>query len=86
MLLATEKYAEKAKLVFKGGIQTESAFDIKPKIITGAIEHDTVRLEEQKASAGGMMLYTSGTTNRPVAGVLQIILNRVLLTRGRKVF
>lgn len=69
MLLATEKYANKAEQVLKAGLQREPLFDIRRKLKEGA-EHESVQLEDLKQPAsGGMMLYTSGTTNRPVGAI-----------------
>jgi acyl-CoA synthetase (AMP-forming)/AMP-acid ligase II len=66
MLLATEKYADKAEQVLKAGLQREPLFDIRQKLKEGA-GNESVQLEDLKQPAsGGMMLYTSGTTNRPV--------------------
>ncbi|KAJ5300381.1 uncharacterized protein N7443_005383 [Penicillium atrosanguineum] len=69
MLLATEKYADKAEQVLKAGLQRDPLFDIRHKLKEGA-QNESVQLENLKQPAsGGMMLYTSGTTNRP-KGVL----------------
>ncbi|KAJ5180910.1 hypothetical protein N7492_004120 [Penicillium capsulatum] len=70
VLLATEKHAEKAEQVLAAGLQREPLFDVRPKLQTGAAGSDSIKLEDPKpTSSGGMMLYTSGTTNRP-KGVL----------------
>ncbi|KAJ5681384.1 uncharacterized protein N7477_001324 [Penicillium maclennaniae] len=69
LLLATEKYANKAEQVLKAGLQREPLFDIRHKLKEGA-ENESVQLEDLKQPvSGGLMLYTSGTTNRP-KGVL----------------
>ncbi|KAF9895227.1 hypothetical protein FE257_000129 [Aspergillus nanangensis] len=69
-LVATEKYAGKARDLLKAGLDREPVFDIREKITVGASHSTPVTLEDTKAaSLGGMMLYTSGTTNRP-KGVL----------------
>ena len=63
MLLATERYAGKARqLDVDAGL-----IDVRPKILAGA--GGTVELpdsEDSGDSKAGLMLYTSGTTNRPV--------------------
>ncbi|KAI9925786.1 hypothetical protein ASPWEDRAFT_173870 [Aspergillus wentii DTO 134E9] len=71
MLVATEKYANKAHDILKTGLDREPILDITEKIQTGASYSDKVTLEDLagQKSSGGMMLYTSGTTNRP-KGVL----------------
>ncbi|KAJ5175719.1 uncharacterized protein N7482_001596 [Penicillium canariense] len=70
VLLATEKYAEKADQVLKAGLWHDPLFDIRQKLSEGSARNEAVPLKESKYSlsegpAGGMMLYTSGTTNRP---------------------
>lgn len=65
-LTATEKYAEKADQVIKAGLNREPVLDIRSKILSGA-SPEPFQLESLKQSSGGMMLYTSGTTNRPVS-------------------
>ncbi|PYH64131.1 acyl-CoA synthetase [Aspergillus vadensis CBS 113365] len=70
VLLATEKYAAKAQELVKAGLDREPVLDIKDKIKVGASNTGSVSLEDIGVeSRGGMMLYTSGTTNRP-KGVL----------------
>lgn len=67
VLLATEKYADKASQVLKAGLAREPLFDIRQKLKEGTAGSESVRLEDPKQPpSGGMMLYTSGTTNRPV--------------------
>ncbi|RAK77076.1 acyl-CoA synthetase [Aspergillus fijiensis CBS 313.89] len=73
VLLATEKYANKAQDVLKAGLDREPILDVKKKIEVGAtsLGPSSVTLEDVTGQQprGGMMLYTSGTTNRP-KGVL----------------
>ncbi|KAJ5761562.1 AMP-dependent synthetase/ligase [Penicillium manginii] len=77
VLLATEKYAEKADQVLVSGLAREPVFDIRSKLTTGADPSESAQLELEPLSeedkldptVSGMMLYTSGTTNRP-KGVL----------------
>jgi acyl-CoA synthetase (AMP-forming)/AMP-acid ligase II len=74
VLLATEKYAEKADQVLVSGLAREPVFDIRSKLTTGADPSESAQLELEPLSeenkldptVSGMMLYTSGTTNRPV--------------------
>ncbi|PYI05647.1 AMP-binding enzyme [Aspergillus sclerotiicarbonarius CBS 121057] len=70
VLVATEKYAEKAQDLLKADLDRAPVLDVKDKIKVGAHNSGSVSLEDLNAkSRGGMMLYTSGTTNRP-KGVL----------------
>ncbi|KAL2864316.1 uncharacterized protein BJX67DRAFT_223022 [Aspergillus lucknowensis] len=69
MLLATERYADKARDIMKEGLDREPIFDVREKIMAGAASVGTVKLQGMDGRSGGMMLYTSGTTNRP-KGVL----------------
>ena len=71
LLLATEKYAEKADQILVSGLDRKPIFDVRSKIKSGSnesiqfqLEHTTTTSSSQSIS--GMMLYTSGTTNRPV--------------------
>ena len=73
VFLATEKQAEKASQVLSNGLSGEPLFDIRPKLQAGAAGSESIKLEDLKqAPSGGMMLYTSGTTNRPVCVLLQV--------------
>lgn len=71
VVLATEKYAEKVQGVVQAGLQYHPLVDVRQKLAKGASGHESVSLEDSKrvleSSAGGLMLYTSGTTNRPVS-------------------
>ncbi|PYI20123.1 AMP-binding enzyme [Aspergillus violaceofuscus CBS 115571] len=74
VLLATEKYANKAHEVLKAGLDRAPLLDVRKKIEVGAtsLGSSSVTLDDQPTGQqprGGMMLYTSGTTNRP-KGVL----------------
>ncbi|PLB51564.1 putative AMP-binding enzyme [Aspergillus steynii IBT 23096] len=70
VLIATEKYADKAQNIVKAGLDREPTLNVREKITAGAKISEDVTLEDYKqAPQGGMMLYTSGTTNRP-KGVL----------------
>ncbi|KAF7715919.1 NRPS-like protein biosynthetic cluster [Penicillium ucsense] len=69
IVLATEKYADKMQAVIQTGLEHDPQFEIQQKMIKGAGGHENVSLEasnrDLESSSGGMMLYTSGTTNRP---------------------
>ncbi|KAF2201512.1 acetyl-CoA synthetase-like protein [Delitschia confertaspora ATCC 74209] len=68
VLLSSEKFQAKADEVLKEGMETKPINYKQEKIMLGK-KDDYVTLEEPKSEKGGMMLYTSGTTNRP-KGVL----------------
>ena len=65
MLLSSKKFGDKAEEVLKEGLENKPIHAPLVKIETGADPKD-VSLENLSSSQGGMMLYTSGTTNRPV--------------------
>lgn len=70
MLLSTEKFAPKAHEL-KGALDREVVVDILEKIKVGGRKGGRVEFENgSDTNAGGMMLYTSGTTSRPVRSVL----------------
>lgn len=65
MLLSSAKFAPKAQEVLK------TELDVQPALLQldkfqGGGGHEQVTLEKTGADSAGMMLYTSGTTNRPV--------------------
>lgn len=68
MLLSSEMFQQKADEVLKEDLQTKPINYKQEKIMMGKTD-DYVTLEEPTSDQGGMMLYTSGTTNRP-KGVL----------------
>ncbi|PVI02375.1 acetyl-CoA synthetase-like protein [Periconia macrospinosa] len=68
MLLSSEKFQSKADEILKEGLETNPINYKQEKIMMGKTD-DYVTLEDPTSPKGGMMLYTSGTTNRP-KGVL----------------
>lgn len=68
MLLSSLKFQDKADEVLREGMETSPINYKQDKIMLGKTD-DHVTLEEPESDRGGMMLYTSGTTNRP-KGVL----------------
>lgn len=68
-LLSSEKYVGKAREVVTG-LDSNVVLHVKPKITTGSQPVDNVSLRDLEGR-GGMMLYTSGTTNRPVCPLPQ---------------
>ncbi|OJJ00936.1 hypothetical protein ASPVEDRAFT_51979 [Aspergillus versicolor CBS 583.65] len=69
MLIATERYGDMARKILEEGLDREPVLDVRSKIMAGATGVGAVELEGVDKESGGMMLYTSGTTNRP-KGVL----------------
>jgi malonyl-CoA/methylmalonyl-CoA synthetase len=65
MLLSSEKFKEKAADVIKEGIDHKPIVAVE-KIKEGKKSSEHITLGEPKSEEGGMMLYTSGTTSRPV--------------------
>jgi malonyl-CoA/methylmalonyl-CoA synthetase len=66
MLLSSNKFDTKAQEVLKSGLEGQ------PKLIRveeGSTQGELskVQLAESSDNQGGMMLYTSGTTSRPVS-------------------
>jgi len=68
MLTATERYGDMARKILEEGLDREPVLDVRRKIMAGATGVGAVELEGLDKENGGMMLYTSGTTNRPVCG------------------
>ncbi|KAL4736792.1 hypothetical protein BDV11DRAFT_8136 [Aspergillus similis] len=69
MLIATERYGDMAGKIVEGQLDRQPILDVRLKITTGNSGFGAVELEGLDGDSGGMMLYTSGTTNRP-KGVL----------------
>lgn len=65
MLLSSAKFANKAQEVLRTELDVEPTY-LQLEKHQGGAPHDKVILEKSKPGAAGMMLYTSGTTNRPV--------------------
>ena len=67
MLLSSAKFKEKAEEVVKEGLEKSPTLSIMEKRLEGSGSKEGVKLEGEQESKGGMMLYTSGTTSRPVS-------------------
>jgi acyl-coenzyme A synthetase/AMP-(fatty) acid ligase len=65
MLLSSQKFEGKAEEVLKEKLETPPKH-IRLEKKMGDSEPIPVTLEGSEDGEGGMMLYTSGTTNRPV--------------------
>jgi malonyl-CoA/methylmalonyl-CoA synthetase len=67
LLLSTTKFRGKAEDVLKEHIQHKPQLEVLDKIDTGATSAENVKIEQETPpDDGGFMLYTSGTTSRPV--------------------
>jgi len=65
LVLASAKLESKAQDVLKGDITHTPVYSQIHRIVEGKGSED-IRFEDMADDVGGMMLYTSGTTNRPV--------------------
>lgn len=84
ILLATEKYASKAQQVLDNATENVPVLENIGKITAGGKNVDGVDFKGLSNPQGGMMLYTSGTTNRPVSGLLSDMrYEQQPLTEGR---
>lgn len=66
ILLASDKYQEKAQEILNEGLEHEPISVKVEKRLKGATSDETIEFGDVSNEKGGMMLYTSGTTNRPV--------------------
>ena len=64
-LLSSRKFQDKAEETLKEGLAKKPLLSIVEKRRHGS-GHDEVQLVHLPMKKGGMMLYTSGTTSRPV--------------------
>jgi malonyl-CoA/methylmalonyl-CoA synthetase len=69
LLLSSEKFRNKAQDVIKEGVQKKPIVAVE-KITAGKNCAESIILEDVGSGDGGMMLYTSGTTSRPVSAAL----------------
>lgn len=64
-LLSSGMFENQARTVLKEGIERRPTLDVVDKKLSGSGQ-DEVQLVQLPNTKGGMMLYTSGTTSRPV--------------------
>lgn len=65
LLVSSAKFSAKAQEVLSTGLASKPAhFELAKQF--GGTEDEHVTLERSDSSGAGLMLYTSGTTNRPV--------------------
>ena len=69
LLLSSAKFEKKAEEVLKQKLENAPKY-VKLEKKSDGRPHTSVKLEGPENGDGGMMLYTSGTTNRPVCFVL----------------
>ncbi|EEH19600.2 hypothetical protein PABG_07780 [Paracoccidioides brasiliensis Pb03] len=69
LLLVTDKYRKKAQELLEADLETIPFLKVLDKIEHGADPAGQLHFQDSADARGGMMLYTSGTTNRP-KGVL----------------
>ena len=67
VLVASPKFAAKAREVLATDLQRKPVYFELPKHTGRAANKETVSLADEDLSGAGLMLYTSGTTNRPVS-------------------
>lgn len=65
LLVSSDKFAKKAGEVLAAGLESTPAHLRLEKLLGGSA-HETVAIGDEDAGQAAMMLYTSGTTNRPV--------------------
>jgi acyl-CoA synthetase (AMP-forming)/AMP-acid ligase II len=68
LLLSSEKFRDKAEDVIREGMQKKPIVAVD-KISAGNRSAESIHLADNGTDDGGMMLYTSGTTSRPVSAV-----------------
>jgi acyl-CoA synthetase (AMP-forming)/AMP-acid ligase II len=66
VLISNPQWPEKVEALLRSGLGQSVAFDMWAKIHKGAPHVESVELNGLDGGHGGLMLYTSGTTNRPV--------------------
>lgn len=69
VFLTSDKHHDKAQEVLQEGLETKPAFMRMDKIMKGSESVETGNLDAEANDDGGMMLYTSGTTSRPVGAL-----------------
>lgn len=67
MFLASNKFYKKAKDVASQGLSSQPHVVELEKIRIGGLERAEVTLGSSADGKGGIMLYTSGTTSKPVS-------------------
>ena len=73
VLLSTTKFQAKAEETLKEGLDQKPVLGIVAKIHEGSTARKKVALNGEPAGTGGLMLYTSGTTSRPVCSPVALM-------------
>ena len=73
MLLSSAKFHSKAQEVMKGNLEKKPITGSIEKRSGGGSSGQHITLQDSGDRHGGMMLYTSGTTNRPVCTVIDCL-------------
>lgn len=66
ILLSSAKFQEKAAELIKEGLDNPPILLGLDKRLAGSDSVEHINLDASSGTVGGIMLYTSGTTNRPV--------------------
>ena len=67
MLLSSTKFKTKAEEVFREGLERQPMLHFVEKRLANNGTGEKFEFQESKTRDSGLMLYTSGTTNRPVS-------------------
>lgn len=84
LILASNKFDVKAQEILNAGLEKGPKLVRVPKRTGGDTCISEVTLAETSDGRGGMMLYTSGTTNKPVNTPFLITRVELLITYSRK--
>ena len=79
MFLSSTKFKGKAEEVLRDGLEKKPVHAVVDKLLGGATRSGEIPLQDKMTTLGGIMLYTSGTTSRPVSKGL--IPNKLLLMK-----
>lgn len=66
LFLSSARFAAKAEAVLAQNLASKPTPHVSLQKYLDGGEHEAVTLEGEDAGSSGLMLYTSGTTNRPV--------------------
>lgn len=67
LCLTSQKFQDKAREIVKEGLKHDPTFVTIDKLTESKVGRDEIKLDDVATDEGGMMLYTSGTTSRPVS-------------------
>ena len=69
MLVSSTKFQSKAEEVVREGLDKPLKLEIVQKHLASSESTEQVQLNNPQDDAAGLMLYTSGTTSRPVCSL-----------------